>query len=213
MFNRAFAKKHIHQGDIITLTGKWDMHRLQITVQNYKMGQADERASIQPIYSVKGDLTQAALKKFIQQVIKTYLPHVTDILPNQYTDTYKLPHIQTAIQTMHYPKSKTALKHARRRFIYEEFLLFQLKMQLLRKLKREATAGNQMKYDPERIQMFIGNLPYTLTKAQEKALHQILTDMKSFYRMNRLLQGDVGSGKTAVAAICLYAAITSGKQG
>src|SRR5699024_3635998 len=99
-----------------------------------------------------------------------------------------------------------------RRFIYEEFLLFQLKMQLLRKLKREATAGNQMKYDPERIQMFIGNLPYTLTKAQEKALHQILTDMKSFYRMNRLLQGDVGSGKTAVAATCLYAAITSGKQ-
>src|SRR5699024_9314474 len=101
----------------------------------------------------------------------------------------------------------------KRRIIYEEFLLFQLKMQLLRKMKREATTGNQINYDTNKIQTFIGHLPYNLTNAQEKSLNQILTDMKSRYRMNRLLQGDVGSGKTAVAAICLYAAITAGKQG
>lgn len=213
MFNRAFAKKHIHQGDIITLTGKWDMHRLQITVQNYKMGRIDEEKTIQPMYSVKGDLTQKRLKKIIQQVIVTNLPFVVETLPSRYTDAYKLPDIHSAIKTMHYPKSKTALKHAKRRIIYEEFLLFQLKMQLLRKMKREATTGNQINYDTNNIQTFIGHLPYNLTNAQEKSLKQILTDMKSRYRMNRLLQGDVGSGKTAVAAICLYAAITAGKQG
>jgi len=213
MFNRAFAKKHIHQGDIITLTGKWDMHRLQITVQTYKKGHLNESATIQPMYSVKGDLTQARLKKLIQEVMKTHLSYVIDILPERYRDIYKLPAVQSALQTMHDPENKTTLKHAKRRFIYEEFLLFQLKMQLLRKLKREATLGNQIQYNPENIRSFIKNLPYILTDAQENVLNQILSDMKSFYRMNRLLQGDVGSGKTAVAAICLYAAITAGKQG
>src|SRR5699024_4948403 len=121
MFNRAFAKKHIHQGDIVTLTGKWDMHRLQITVQNYKLGRADESASIQPMYPVKGNLTQNRLKKIIQQAMKVCLSQVTEILPLQYTEQYKLPDIQSAIQTMHYPKNKIVLKHARRRFIYEEF--------------------------------------------------------------------------------------------
>lgn len=213
MFNRAFAKKHIHQGDIITLTGKWDMHRLQITVATYKHGPMDENASIQPMYSVKGDLAQARLKKIIHQAIKTYLPYVSDILPERYANAYKLPGIQSAVHSMHHPESKIALKHARRRFTYEEFLLFQLKMQLLRKQKREATSGTQILYDYEIIQSFINSLPYVLTNAQDKSLKQILNDMRSFHRMNRLLQGDVGSGKTAVAAICLYAAVTAGKQG
>ncbi len=105
------------------------------------------------------------------------------------------------------------LKHARRRFIYEEFLLFQLKMQLLRKWNRESTEGNAQYYDLERIKEFIDSFPFELTEAQQKALNQILTDMKSPYRMSRLLQGDVGSGKTAVAEVCLYASITAGKQG
>lgn len=212
LFNRAFAKKHIHQGDVITLTGKWDMHRLQITVDTYKLGPIDENKTIQPMYSVKGDLTQARLKKVIYHSIQTYLPYVSDILPEHYTKAYKLPAIQSAIQTMHYPENKIALKHARRRFIYEEFLLFQLKMQILRKQKRESTTGNQIAYDSKTIQSFTQSLPFTMTNAQKKSLKQILGDMKSPYRMNRLLQGDVGSGKTAVAAVCLYAAVTSGKQ-
>src|SRR5699024_2697220 len=107
----------------------------------------DEEKTIQPMYSVKGDLTQKRLKKIIQQVIVTNLPFVVETLPSRYTDAYKLPDIHSAIKTMHYPKSKTALKHAKRRIIYEEFLLFQLKMQLLRKMKSEANKGNQINYD------------------------------------------------------------------
>src|SRR5690625_7355640 len=94
--------------------------------------------------------------------------------------------------TMHAPATRLALKHARRRFTYEEFLLFQLKIQLLRKLKREATSGNAQYFNPAQMQTFINQLPFSLTKAQEKALNQILADMKSPYRMNRLLNGDVG---------------------
>lgn len=213
MFNRAFAKKQINPGDTMTLTGKWDAHRLQITVSNYKKGPAAEQAEIQPMYSLKGEVTNYKLKKAVNSVITDYANEVSEILPAQYLDTYKLPDRKHALVTMHFPKNRIDLKHARRRFIYEEFLLFQLKMQLLRKLKREATQGNTQHYDAGMLRSFIDSFPFTLTSAQQKSLNQILADMKSPYRMNRLLQGDVGSGKTAVAAICLYASVTAGKQG
>ncbi|GAB3067572.1 ATP-dependent DNA helicase RecG [Virgibacillus ainsalahensis] len=213
MFNRAFAKKQIHPGDTFTLTGKWDAHRLQITVSNYKKGPVDEQAAIQPIYSIKGDLTNYKLKKVMQNAIKDFSGDIIELLPEKYLQEYKLPARKNALATMHFPENRLALKHARRRFIYEEFLLFQLKMQLLRKIKREATQGNTQQYNQEKLQEFIDLFPFSLTSAQEKSLNQILTDMKSPHRMNRLLQGDVGSGKTAVAAICLYASITAGKQG
>src|SRR5699024_11697333 len=102
--------------------------------------------------------------------------------------------------SMHYPENKVALKHARRRFVYEEFLLFQLRMQLLKKLHREVTQGNAQHYHPEKLQRFINSITFKLMNAQNKSLNQILVDMKLHYRMNRLLQGDVGSGKTDVAA-------------
>ncbi|WP_339178286.1 ATP-dependent DNA helicase RecG [Oceanobacillus sp. FSL W7-1293] len=213
MFNRAFAKKQIQQGQDITLTGKWDAHRLQITVSKYKTGKMEENDSITPVYSLKGDLTSYKFQKLIKQVLDSHEDDITEILPASYLENYKLPERKAAVRTMHFPESRVALKHARRRFIYEEFLLFQLKMQLIRKINRESTKGNEQDYQINNVQSFITSLPFTLTDAQQKALTEILKDMKSAYRMNRLLQGDVGSGKTAVAAICLYAAVTAGKQG
>ncbi|RDW17872.1 ATP-dependent DNA helicase RecG [Oceanobacillus chungangensis] len=213
MFNRAFAKKQLNADDIVTLTGKWDAHRLQITVDHYKKGPASTDEEIQGLYALKGDITNVKLKKTIKQALNSYGNEIEELLPEQYLQSYKIPNRKTAIRTMHFPVNRIALKHARRRFIYEEFLLFQLKMQLLRKIHREATKGNAQLYDPQKLQEFIHDFPFSLTNAQEKSLQQILADMKSPYRMNRLLQGDVGSGKTAVAAISLYAALTAGKQG
>ncbi len=213
MFNRSFAKKQIRPGDTVTLTGKWDAHRLQITVSFFRIGVLEEQTKITPVYSAKGKMTTGKLTKLIQNALQAYENEVPDLLPVNYLTAYKLPKKITALKTMHFPASRLALKHARRRFIYEEFLLFQLKMQLLRKWKREATRGNAQDYDALRLKTFISEFPFSLTKAQEKSLDQILTDMRSPYRMSRLLQGDVGSGKTAVAAICLYAAITANRQG
>jgi len=213
MFNRAFAKRQIHMGDIITLTGKWDLNRLQITVSHYRLGPAQEQHSIQPIYTLSGNLKNAQLKKMIKQALSMYSDEIKEILPKSYLEAYKLPGRKEAVQIMHAPPDRIALKHARRRFTYEELLLFQLKMQFLRKLNREATTGNAQNFDAEKLKQFIGRFPFSLTDAQQKSLNQILKDMKSPYRMNRLLQGDVGSGKTAVAAVCLYASIISGKQG
>lgn len=213
MFNRAFAKKQINEGSTVTLTGKWDAHRLQITVSNYKLGPADNQSNIQPMYSLKGNMTNVKLKKIIREALHTYKDEIREIIPEDYLTSYKIPFRNQAIYTMHFPKSKIELKHARRRFIYEELLLFQLKMQLLRKLHREASVGNKQEYSQNKLNQFIQGFPFTLTNAQQKALNEILSDMYSPYRMNRLLQGDVGSGKTAVAAISLYASVTAGKQG
>lgn len=212
MFNRSFAKKQINQGDTFTLTGKWDLHRLQITVNHYQKGMPKQKETIQPVYAVKGNITNKRLKKVINTAIKQYATEVEEILPTAYLQGYKLPQRSNAIVSMHMPKNKTLLKHAKRRFTYEEFLIFQLKMQWLRKKNREVSVGNMHPFDTKKLHIFIDSLPFTLTNAQQSALQQILTDMQSPLRMNRLLQGDVGSGKTVVAAICLYAAIQTNKQ-
>lgn len=213
MFNRSFAKKQITSQSWITLTGKWDAHRLQITVSNYQLGRMEEKSAIKPIYSVKGDFTSYKFQKLISNTLKDSVTEIKEILPATYLDQYKLPSRENAVKTMHFPKDRVELKHARRRFIYEEFLLFQLKMQLFRKKHRESTTGNRQDFDQEKLTSFIKSFPFKLTDAQNRALKQILNDMKDPHRMNRLLQGDVGSGKTAVAAICLYASVTSGQQG
>ncbi|UOQ43090.1 ATP-dependent DNA helicase RecG [Halobacillus salinarum] len=213
MFNRAFAKKQIQQGDTITVTGKWDQQRLQITVSQYKKGESKSQEPIQPVYSLKENLTLNTLRKVIKTALDDYSHEVQEILPEDIKNSYKLPDRAGALHQMHYPQSRILLKHAKRRFIYEEFLLFQLKMQLLRKSHRESTKGNAQRYNNDELTSFVQSLPYELTNAQKKSLAEILKDMKSSYRMNRLLQGDVGSGKTAVAAIALYASLTSGKQG
>lgn len=213
MFNRSFAKKQLKPGDIVTLTGKWDAHRLQITVSNYRKGAQEESTDIQPIYSVKGDVTSYKLKKVISQAFKDYGDEITEILPSSYLKSYKLPTRKDTLRMLHFPQNNLELKHSRRRYIYEELLLFQLKMQLLRKKHREATDGNTQNYDEDKLEQFIQRFPFQLTNAQKSSLEQILRDMRSPYRMNRLLQGDVGSGKTAVAAVSLYASVTAGKQG
>ncbi|WP_093210814.1 ATP-dependent DNA helicase RecG [Sediminibacillus albus] len=213
MFNRSFAKKQLRPGDVVTVTGKWDQHRLQITVSNYKKGKADSQARIQPVYALKSDVSNLQIKKAVATAIAQYQDSLQEILPAQYLTAYKLPGRLEAVKHMHMPDNHQVLKHARRRFVYEEFLLFQLKMQLLRKRKREATLGNSQVFQEEKVERFKNSLPFALTSAQTRSLTDILTDLQSPYRMNRLLQGDVGSGKTAVAAISLYASITAGKQG
>lgn len=212
MFNRAFLKKSLEMDDTVTVTGKWDMHRLQLTATHLKKGEAKSDAPIQPVYSVNEHVKLATLKKVMREAIEGFGDHVYEVLPESYLDMYKLPQRKRAMRDMHFPESRILLKHARRRFTYEELLLFQLRMQLLRKRYKEATEGNALHYDNGVLTEFVSSLPFSLTEAQKRSLAEILKDMKEPHRMNRLLQGDVGSGKTVVAAISMYGAVTAGKQ-
>ncbi|MBU7592079.1 ATP-dependent DNA helicase RecG [Metabacillus halosaccharovorans] len=212
-FNRPYFKNKLTIDSTVTVTGKWDKHRQTITVQQLSFGPKIEQSGIEPVYSIKGKLTVKGIKKFVSLALSTYLKDIEEILPDDLIQKYKLLTRREALYTIHTPHEKEDLKLARRRFVYEEFLLFQLKMQALRKIQREQSKGVMHDFSREKHQQFIDSLPFPLTNAQSRVVNEILQDMTSPYRMNRLLQGDVGSGKTVVAAIAFYAAVLSGYQG
>ncbi|MCR2820759.1 ATP-dependent DNA helicase RecG [Lederbergia panacisoli] len=212
-FNRAYLKGQLSPQDVITVTGKWDKHRQTITGQDIKIGPQSQSADYEPVYPVKSPITVKALRRYIIQAFNEYGDEVEETLPFHLLKQYKLPAKKEALRIMHFPHSPDDVKQARRRFVYEEFLYFQLKMQAFRKLEREQSKGVSQHYDLNKIKNFISSLPFQLTNAQKKVVNEICADLKSPIRMNRLLQGDVGSGKTAVAAISLFASVTAGYQG
>ena len=212
-FNRPYLKKKLTLGSVVTISGKWDKHRQTISVQELKNGPHQEDKSIEPVYSVKENVTVKMMRRFIKEALKHHLDNIADPLPEKLRISYKLPDYKQALQTMHQPETRESLQQARRRFVYEEFLLFQLKMQAFRKAEREQSKGISHVFPAEKLAAITASLPFSLTNAQMRVLREITADLTSPYRMNRLLQGDVGSGKTAVAAIALYAAILSGYQG
>ncbi|NSL51221.1 ATP-dependent DNA helicase RecG [Calidifontibacillus erzurumensis] len=212
-FNQPYLKKQIGVGDIITITGKWDSHRQTITGSLLKKGIVTGRQELEPVYSVRGKMTTKLMQRIIRSALNEYGNEILEFLPVSILKKYKLLPRKDAVQYIHQPESAEYLKQARRRLVYEEFLLFQLKMQSLRKFERERSGGFSQKFSMRKIEQFIATLPFPLTNAQQRVVTEILHDMSSPYRMNRLLQGDVGSGKTVVAAIALYAAICAGYQG
>lgn len=212
-FNRPYYKAKLEMGQTITVTGKWDQHRQAITVQELQFTPFKRNQDIEPVYPTRGDLTVKGLRRFVSLALKQYGDNVGDMLPHSIRMRYKLLERKEALKVMHLPQNHEQLKQARRRFVYEEFLLFQLKMQALRKIEREQAPGIEQQFDDERLGEFIETLPFPLTNAQKRVLTEITSDMKSPHRMNRLLQGDVGSGKTVVAAAALYASILAGYQG
>ncbi|PAD70253.1 ATP-dependent DNA helicase RecG [Bacillus sp. 7586-K] len=212
-FNRPYFKKKLAINGIVTVSGKWDKHRQTITAQELTFGPKKSENGIEPVYSVKGKLTVKGMRKFVSIALNSYLNDVKELLPQELLQKYKLLPRKEAIKIVHHPEVHEQLNQARRRFIYEEFLLFQLKMQALRKVQRENSKGLNHIFPQEKLDVFIESLPFSLTQAQLRVINEILVDMKSSYRMNRLLQGDVGSGKTVIAAIAFYAAILSGYQG
>ncbi|MED1202112.1 ATP-dependent DNA helicase RecG [Heyndrickxia acidicola] len=212
-FNQPYLKKKMNINDFLTVTGKWDQHRQTITAQEATVGPYTKPAEFEPVYSVKGSLSVKNLRRYIKTAFETYGNQIEETLPEDLQEKYKLVDRQQAVRIMHFPASQDEVKHARRRFVYEEFLSFQLKMQALRKFERENSKGIPQKYNLKKVKAFIASLPFPLTNAQKRVVNEISADLKSPFRMNRLLQGDVGSGKTVVAAIALYSTITAGYQG
>lgn len=212
-FNQPYLKQKITVGETISVTGKWDQHRQTITATQMSLGENGKSQDFEPVYAVKGKMTVKTIRRLIKQAFSQFGHEIGEILPAELLQKYKLLNRRDALRIMHLPSDSEEMKQARRRFVYEEFLLFQLKMQSLRKLEREQSPGIAISYELDKLKTFIAGLPFPLTGAQKRVVNEILGDMKSPYRMNRLLQGDVGSGKTVVAAIALYSAKTAGYQG
>ena len=212
-FNQAYLKTTFSINDTITVSGKWDQHRQTITVNQYKTGPHQQMEEFESVYATKGKLTSKSIRRYIKEALKHYSEAIEENLPPCCLQSYQLLSRSEAIRSYHFPRNNEEVKQARRRFVYEEFLHFQLKMQALRKMEREHAAGSAKHYDLQKLKQFISTLPFPLTTAQKRTVNEICADLKAPFRMNRLLQGDVGSGKTVVSAIAIYASVTAGYQG
>ena len=217
-FNRSFLKNQLQVGRPMLVTGKWDKHRLQITVSEQEFldtTKTTKKGHLLPMYSIPGDwgMSQIGIRRIYEQTIQQYYYAIEDYLPQQVVDRYKLYSLKEAIRGIHFPKDAEDGRFARRRLVYDELLIYQMRIQLLKKLNRQNWPGIKRKVQFEKVKAFIRSLPFSLTKAQLRVLKEILTDMEQNYSMNRLLQGDVGSGKTVVAALALYANMLDGYQG
>ncbi|MEK3863650.1 ATP-dependent DNA helicase RecG [Paenibacillus sp. FSL H7-0716] len=214
-FNRHYVREQLTVGREIVLTGKWDQKRNQITVTDYEFPDRGEgkTGTLQPVYSVGGKITQSWIRKVINQGLQQYGDLIPEILPHSIMREYDFMPRKRAIATIHSPEDTREGQQGRRRMVYEELFLFQLKMQAFRVLNRGRMDGVVHTVDNATVRQFVRSLPFELTDAQKRVELEILHDLRSPYCMNRLLQGDVGSGKTVLAAVALFATVRSGFQG
>ncbi|MDR9852780.1 ATP-dependent DNA helicase RecG [Paenibacillus sp. VCA1] len=214
-FNRHFLRDQLTGGREIVLVGKWDQKRMQLTVSESEFPDqgAWRSGTLQPVYSVGGKITQTWMRKTIGQALTQYGEMIPEILPPAIMQKYDFMPRKRAIATIHQPQDSREGQQGRERMVYEELFLFQLKMHAYRALNRRRMDGVVHTVDNKTMREFVRSLPFELTDAQKKVELEILQDMRSPYCMNRLLQGDVGSGKTVIAAIALYGAVRSGYQG
>lgn len=212
-FNRPYYKTKLNLTEQVTVSGKWDQHRQTITLTDLVFGSRTNANEIEPVYSIKGKMSVKTMRKFVEQAFKKFGQYIEDYVPNELMSKYKLMNRKETMSLLHHPIDAYSLKQARRSFVYEEFFLFQLKMQALRKIQRNQSKGIPKVLHQDKIQELIQSLPFPLTSAQNRVVQEIFNDLVSPSRMNRLLQGDVGSGKTVVATIALYACALDGYQG
>lgn len=209
IFNRAFLYKNLDIGKEIMLVGKYTRSKNSFVASEIKLGFLKE-AKIEPVYhSIKG------LKNIqIQNAIKDAIvkkEKIIDYIPTELKEKYHFQEKAASINIIHSPKNTTEIKQAKLRLIYEEFFIFMLKINYLKKKNKEIL-GHSKHFEDDKLKFFIENLPFKLTLDQEKATQECLEDLKSNKKMNRLLIGDVGSGKTIVATISMYANFLSGYQ-
>jgi ATP-dependent DNA helicase RecG len=213
-FNQHFLKGKLTSGQEIQVTGKWERNRMQVIVSETKTSPPKSmNQEIEPVYSVSSSVTVKQMRKYIKQAIKQFAAEIHEILPAQIVNKHRFIPRAQAILDVHFPKSIEEGQKARRRLAYEELFFYQLKMQVLRFIHKKAAKGTALKIPLEDVRAFVRSLPFRLTQAQKRVLKEILDDLMEGTAMNRLLQGDVGSGKTIVAAVALFAAVRAGFQG
>lgn len=209
-FNQAYLAKKVALGQTVTVIGKWDAQRAQVTANKFLTagGQGNDAGAI---YSVNKHVRQATLRGLVNQAFAEYQNVIPTLLPASLRQHYHLLDRRTMIKELHFPQNVGEAKAARRTAAYEEFFLFQLRLQAIRQAHRHAD-GERILYHNDELKEFIAGIGFELTAAQKRVVNEICRDLREPYQMNRLLQGDVGSGKTIVAAIAIYATITAGFQ-
>ena len=207
IFNRVFMKNNLLIGKEVTLIGKYNYHKNIFTASDIKFG--IKEGDIEPIYHLTNGLKNSALVKIISNALNA--DEVFDRIPEDYSNEYHFISKKDANRMIHFPNNLNEIKKAKIRLIYEELFEFAFKMNYLNKNNRK-DIGISKKFSNDDINGFIEKLPFKLTTDQLNASKEILNDLADKRKMNRLLLGDVGSGKTIVSTIAIYATFLSGYQ-
>ena len=210
IFNNKYAAARVKAGEKYLFFGRitWDFHRACMSSPQIETPESGER--MRPIYPLTGGLTSRAIEKVVATVLDTGVEDLSaDWLPDPVRREYDLCERDWAIRHLHFPENRDEVKRARRRLAFEELFLLQLGLLQLKGRGHRPTGAVLRR---EATDEFCAALPFTLTGAQTRAIADCLSDMRTGHPMSRLLQGDVGSGKTAVAAAVAYSAIQNGWQ-
>ncbi len=214
-FNQPWLMNRIKEGEAISVSGKVEQYlgRLVMNSPDWEPVEVDNLHTnrIVPIYPLTQNVTQKWLRKLMHQVVTYWAPKLTDHLPESVRAAANLPELGMALLQVHWPDSQEKLKAARERLAFDE--IFFLQMGVLRQRRDyQSVAGRVFEVTDDWLAERIAALPFTLTNAQRRAVDDVRRDLKSGTPMNRLLQGDVGSGKTIVAALAAAMVNASGAQ-
>ncbi len=210
IFNRQFLRSKIGYGVYVRLTGKFDETKTKFTASEIAFNEFEN--AIQPVFNIKG-IDDNKLFDLKEKLYYEYKHELVEELPEELRIKYNLISIEKAIKYINIPQEMEQAQKAVYRIKFEELLKYQLKVKYMLYMRKNNPEGLAIKFDEQKVKDFVNNLPYQLTIDQNKALEDIFKDIQSTYKMNRLLQGEVGSGKTVVSAISLYAVTTAGYQG
>ncbi len=219
-FNQTYLLRTIHEGDTVRLAGEVNWFGKKIVQYSPQFEIVDEENTIPslhtgrlvPIYPETEGLTSKWLRTKIAALLTEMVPAVTDYLPQSIQEKYALLPLARALQCIHYPESPGQSHEARRRLAFDELFLIQIASHQQRRLWQTTQKAHPCTIPDLLLQKFYTSLPFTLTADQNQSIKEILMDMTQTIPMNRLLEGDVGSGKTVVAAAAMYTASVSGFQ-
>lgn len=212
IFNRAFLKPSLLIGTNVIVLGKFDRTKNVVTASDIKFGLLTNQEKIEPVYHSTTGLTNKNLSTYINQALMQYGSEVPDYIPTYICDKYHFSNKKTALNILHNPPSIEKLKEAQIRLKYEELFAFMFKINYLREQNHQEKAGLARDIQKDDVQKFIDTLPFSLTGDQLKTVWEVVDDLNASKRMNRIIQGDVGSGKTIVSIIAMYANYLSGYQ-
>lgn len=217
-FNQPYLKEYLKTGASLILYGKVEAYkgRPQMNNPEFEFVGADDDNSLNigrivPVYTLPQGFSQRGMRRIIKNALDEFLPKINDCLPFDLRTRNNLLNLAQSLLNIHFPQGPELQKQAHTRLSFEEFFIFQLPL-VLRKLRRKEKKGIKHIVNGKLIEDFISALPFKLTQAQEKAFAEIKADMAIGQAMQRLLQGDVGSGKTVVATLGCLIAIQGGYQ-
>lgn len=213
IFNRAFLKNQLSVGTNVTVIGRYDKNKNIITASEIRMGLLPKDEKIEAVYHGTAGLTSKNIATYINNALMQFGNEIPDFIPKYLIEEYDFLNKKTALNIVHNPSTREKLKQAMIRLKYEELFVYMTKINFLKIKHKKENNGIKKEYNAEKLNDVISSLPYSLTNDQNKVLGEILDDLKSKRRMNRLLQGDVGSGKTVISILALYSNYLSGFQG